>query len=135
MKPDLRFLAFLAVGPNDPRWASRRWQELLVKWNVHRSKAANERVLFAYDHPPTPKPITDVKTAHRFLEEEEDNRIAEKETPIKGPEDLVNAVRPAIAFWLFPVEAFGDPRGTRQRERAVLDMSDHWPELALSYLS
>ena len=57
-------------------------------------------------------------------------------------EDLGKAVRPAFGFWLFPVEALGpidekmllEDEGSRSRGKAFLNMTEHWPELALSNL-
>ena len=48
-------------------------------------------------------------------------------------EDLTMAVRPAIGFWLFPVEVL-DFEDFRQGPQHLFDMSGHPPELALSSL-
>ncbi|OHE96472.1 hypothetical protein CORC01_08235 [Colletotrichum orchidophilum] len=55
-----------------------------------------------------------------------------------GPEVLAAAPRPALGFWLFPVEAFGEvpeedeePRGWL-KSKWIWDLSSHWPELALA---
>ncbi|RAL17553.1 2EXR domain-containing protein [Aspergillus homomorphus CBS 101889] len=59
-------------------------------------------------------------------------------------EDLENAVRPAFGFWLFPLEALGvsldsykegggfiQPEGWQWKAKQLLDLTGHWPELAL----
>jgi len=54
-------------------------------------------------------------------------------------EDLEKAVKPAFGFWLFPLEALGPlPKegtsvdwGIHFRAKRMVDMSEHWPELAL----
>ncbi len=48
-------------------------------------------------------------------------------------EDLTKAVRPAIGFWLFPVEIV-EFEQFRQGSQDLFDMSSHCPELALSSL-
>ncbi|KAK1978901.1 hypothetical protein LZ30DRAFT_783839 [Colletotrichum cereale] len=55
---------------------------------------------------------------------------------LDGPEVLAAAPRPALGFWLFPVDAFGeipeegDP-AVWIRSKSILDLSSHWPDLAL----
>ncbi|RAK99189.1 2EXR domain-containing protein [Aspergillus ibericus CBS 121593] len=54
-------------------------------------------------------------------------------------EDLENAVKPAFGFWLFPLEALGipspaafiQPEGYQSKAKQLLDLTGHWPELAL----
>ena len=54
-------------------------------------------------------------------------------------EDLERAVKPAFGFWLFPVDALGplqekgvpEHQGFRSVPKRMLDMTEHWPELAL----
>ncbi|PYI09231.1 hypothetical protein BO78DRAFT_363397 [Aspergillus sclerotiicarbonarius CBS 121057] len=61
-------------------------------------------------------------------------------------EDLENAVKPAFGFWLFPLEALGipplpadgdtvewlvQPDDYQIKAKQILDLTDHWPELAL----
>ncbi|PWY81712.1 hypothetical protein BO94DRAFT_576643 [Aspergillus sclerotioniger CBS 115572] len=58
-------------------------------------------------------------------------------------EDMERAVKPAFGFWLFPLEPLGavstaaggsgliQPPGYRSEAKRLLDLSAHWPELAL----
>jgi hypothetical protein len=49
--------------------------------------------------------------------------------PLKTPdEDLQTVSRPAVGFWLFPVQVITDPE---LGSGPLLDLSSHWPELAL----
>ncbi|KAF9879443.1 hypothetical protein CkaCkLH20_02986 [Colletotrichum karsti] len=57
-----------------------------------------------------------------------------------GPEVLAAAPRPALGFWLFPVEAFGEMGSdetpdTWLKFKGVYDMSRQWPNLALAHVS
>ncbi|KAK1655896.1 hypothetical protein BDP81DRAFT_444545 [Colletotrichum phormii] len=65
-----------------------------------------------------------------------------KRPEFDGPEVLAAAPRPALGFWLFPVEAFGEIPGEEEEEEAsswlkvkwIWDLSSHRPELALADL-
>ena len=54
-------------------------------------------------------------------------------------EDPEKAVKPAFGFWLFPVDALGalpekgfsEDEGFQPKPKQLLDMTGHWPELAL----
>ncbi|KXH49886.1 hypothetical protein CNYM01_08079 [Colletotrichum nymphaeae SA-01] len=60
-----------------------------------------------------------------------------KRPEFDGPEVLAAAPRPALGFWLFPVEAFGEIPGVEEETSSWLkvkwiwDLSPHRPELAL----
>ncbi|KAK1477862.1 hypothetical protein CABS01_03164 [Colletotrichum abscissum] len=60
-----------------------------------------------------------------------------KRPEFDGPEVLAAAPRPALGFWLFPVEAFGGIPGVEEETSSWLkvkwiwDLSPHRPELAL----
>ncbi|KND88467.1 hypothetical protein TOPH_06851 [Tolypocladium ophioglossoides CBS 100239] len=140
-------LKFVLTACSDPRQMRIRWQELQERWEIRQAQPARERVLFAYDTPSYEEQVYDIKTAGKFLKEEEErwlgsqqkwHMIAKKfagKVPVEGPEELANAVRPAIGFWLFPAEALGDLGGSLSGSKVVFDMTGHWLELALSYLS
>ncbi|KAK2032922.1 hypothetical protein LX32DRAFT_670793 [Colletotrichum zoysiae] len=54
---------------------------------------------------------------------------------LDGPKVLAAAPRPALGFWLFPVDAFGqipeeDP-DSWIRSKGIFDLSSYWPDLAL----
>ncbi|KAK4696812.1 hypothetical protein P7C71_g1171, partial [Lecanoromycetidae sp. Uapishka_2] len=115
------------------------------------------RFLVAYDPTLARIQISDRESAKQWLQQDEDlwNGLAPKEEgwpDLKWPvgaehedwknEDLEKAVRPAFGFWLFPLEALGPLReegvpknkGFRSRGKVILDMTDYWPELALTSL-
>ncbi|TVY84067.1 hypothetical protein LSUE1_G000822 [Lachnellula suecica] len=135
----------------DPRQLRVQWRQLLAKWGIQQAQETRERFLFASQVPrPEQQQIHDMKTASKYLDEEEErwlkvqrkyHRIVKKcagKVPVEGSEELAKAVRPAIGFWLFPPEALGRlegfPEEGSSRTKKVFDMTDHWPELALSFL-
>ncbi|KAK1590828.1 uncharacterized protein LY79DRAFT_590077 [Colletotrichum navitas] len=55
---------------------------------------------------------------------------------LDGPKVLAAAPRPALGFWLFPVDAFGEIPEEEDppswiRSKGIFDLSSHWPDLAL----
>ncbi len=132
---------------SDPRAWRLQWQDLLKKWDVCCGKPARERVLFAC------VPSAEIATAdhaRQFLRQEEADwlgaqqsgwhyhlvkKFTGKEPPVETPAQRLNAVRPAVGFWLFPIEALGDLSGYRPGMKMRFDLSGSWPELALSCLS
>ncbi|KAH8645885.1 hypothetical protein BGZ60DRAFT_555034 [Tricladium varicosporioides] len=139
--PDLKYVL---TACTDPRQMRVQCRQLLARWEIRQPLQTKERVLFAYQNPR--EQIFDVKTANKFLEEEEEewlesqqrwHRIVMKhvgKVPVEDPKELADAVRPAIGFWLFSAEALGPLEGDLSRSKKVFDMTGHWPELALSSL-
>lgn len=133
-------LVFTSHG--DPRHMFAKWQELSTKWPTPPTKPARQRLLMAnnvfYD-----ETLWDPKRAEDFLIREEKEWIRAqhehwkivrwctgKNPPIEGPEELAKAVRPAIGFWIFPLEVLGDIQQSYP-EKQTFTLSSHWPELAL----
>jgi len=141
--PDLKYVL---TACSDPRQMRVQWRQLLAKWQIQQAVPTKERVLFTYEVP-YEQQICNIKTANEFLIGEETqwlrtqqkwHRVVMKhagKVPVEGPEELANVVRPAIGFWLFPVEALGDLEGDLSGMKKVFDMTGYWPELALSSLS
>ncbi|PYH93331.1 hypothetical protein BO71DRAFT_399805 [Aspergillus ellipticus CBS 707.79] len=117
--------------------------------DMARDRASAERWLQTEDciwkGEPFPKePIT---ALGRSLRQQKPKRPAGANHPKYRDEDLENAVKPAFGFWLFPLEALGavspadgddDPRagliqpeGYQLEHNRLLDVTGHWPELAL----
>lgn len=143
------------VGTWDQRDAIVLWQKLLTKWGVSAPRI-EYRFCLAFE------PSTEIYAhtcARNYLQKEDDAwngvEIPEEEKtdfsrrmPVGADhekyknEDLKKAVRPAFGFWLFPVDALGllqeegvsKEEGYISRPKALLDMSEHWPELGLSSL-
>lgn len=152
--PELRYVL---TGCSDPRRMRRTWRALLARWEIEydgttttttRTTPPRERVLFAYDPPTHERVICDRVSAEMFLRDEEESWLRLQaghyrravlkcagKVPVESPEELEKAVRPAIGFWLFPVEALGplddDDLGGM---KLAFDMADFWPELALAYM-
>ena len=134
------------------------WLQLLKKWRVV-PLGIDYRFLLAFDPTLAGDPISDRTSAQTWLQKEDDrwNGRAPDDGFLKGKEvkwpvgaenekyineDMEKAVRPAFGFWLFPVEALGpiDEEGFckdqlyRPRGKAFLDMTEYWPELAMTSL-
>ena len=142
--PELRYVL---TASSDPRQMRVQWRELLQRWEIRQVQSTRERVLFAYDPLSYEQQVYDIRTANKFLKEEEAKWLGAQQqwkgvvrkhagkVPIEGLEVLLKAVRPAIGFWLFPAEALGGLDGDISGMKKVFDMTGHWPELALSCLS
>ncbi|CEJ92872.1 hypothetical protein VHEMI08500 [[Torrubiella] hemipterigena] len=120
-----------------------KWQELSTKWPTPPTKPARQRFLMAYNAAFHDETTWDPKRAEEFLIQEEKEWFrgqhklwklvrwcTGKNPPIEGPEELAKAVRPAIGFWIFPLEVLGDIEQSYP-EKQTFPLSSHWPELAL----
>lgn len=151
---DLKTLTGLA----DLRDVAQLWLQLLRKWRAS-PYGIEYRFLLAFDPTLGGDQISDRTSAKTWLQKEDDQwngRAPDdgflKNKGVKWPvgaedekyrnEDLKIAVRSAFGFWLFPVEALGpidekgllEDEGSRSRRKTFLNMTEHWPELALSSL-
>ncbi|KAF6226533.1 hypothetical protein HO133_009399 [Letharia lupina] len=151
---DLKKSACLA----DSRDVVQPWLQLLKKWRTS-PPGIGYRFLLVFDPTMGGDQFSDRTSAKTWLQKEDDQwngRAPDdgflKNNEVKWPvgaedekyrnEDLEQAVRPAFGFWLFPVEALGpiDGKGllederSRPRGKTFLNMTEHWPELALSSL-
>ncbi|TVY44269.1 hypothetical protein LOCC1_G006808 [Lachnellula occidentalis] len=134
------------------------WRELLIKWAVSAPQIEYHFYL-TFEPLHVGKGIHDHKSASAWLRKEDDvwrgvessrDQDPKEDTTsdfyrawrklnIKRPvgakhekyknENLETAVKPAFGFWLFPLAALD-----RDDESKMLDMSEFWPELALSDL-
>lgn len=131
------------------------WLQLLKQWRIV-PLGIEYRFLLVFDPTVAGDQISDGTSAKTWLQKDDqwDGRApddgflmgrevkwpvgAENEKYIN--EDLKKAVRPVFGFWLFPVEALGpiDEEGllkyqlSRPRRTAFLNMTEYWPELALT---
>ncbi|KAK0653107.1 hypothetical protein B0T16DRAFT_490830 [Cercophora newfieldiana] len=121
-------------------------QEMFRIWGVKPAHDLEHRLLLGFT---PPYRVYDRDSAKRWLKKEDDhwNWCAEGgPTPgaregsfasinwpaLKIPkEDLQRVPRPAVGFWLFPVEAMTDKALGND---ALTDLSGYWPELALTSL-
>lgn len=139
-------LKFVATAASDPRQMRINWQKLLCKHQIRHTRPVRERVLFAYGPPPWQARVCNIEAANAFLQDEQERWLGTQQkwyrvvkrhagkVPIESPEELAKATRPAVGFWLFPVEAFGDLQGDVSGMKKVFDLTGHWPQLALSLL-
>lgn len=151
---DLRKVTCLAGS----RHVLQVWLQLLKKWRTSPPRI-EYRFLLAFDPTMGGDQIFDRTSAEIWLQKEDDQwngRAPDdgflKDSKVKWPvgaeheeyknEDLEKAVRPAFGFWLFPVEALAlinengllEEERSRPRGETFLNMTEHWPELALSSL-
>jgi hypothetical protein len=140
---------------SDPRRIIHFWKQLLRNFGVVPSKT-EYRYCFGIS---SGQGIFDHQSAERWLQKENDQWTAahpdldsdqvvgekksfvswafdrvwkEKKTENKTG-DPVEAVQPAIGFWMFPVEML-DIVDSKQGGHDLVDILAHWPELALSSL-
>jgi hypothetical protein len=139
-------LRYVATVQYDPRKWSAVWRDFFSKWGVQRNHSVKERVLFAY-HPGWWKPeIHDVATANRYLTREESIWMSNQQEkfstvlryegrcPVETPDELARAVRPAIGFWLFPIEALKGSEPCYIYCWPVFDLRGCQPELGLAHV-
>lgn len=136
----------------DPRDITRDLDRITMKtfdsrhtlhdWNEVRARLGNPRhpisyhLLLASSNWATSGPIVDRKSVDALLEKEEEiwaegSRGGEEFDPLN--DDLERAVRPAVGFWLFPMDAMDALRrnGEPFYEFCMLDLREYWPELAV----
>ncbi|KAI0456405.1 hypothetical protein F5B21DRAFT_467638 [Xylaria acuta] len=156
-----RDLSRVFVGTFDPRLMPCRWHLLLDTWQIHHPHRNPEyRFLVANGWGSgrmarKAKKISDRHSAAEWLQKEEERWVGGQERhaasilrrggklPVESPEELECAPRPAIGFWLFPIEALGPIPGPESllnpedhsfpwESKRVVDMRQHWPELCLA---
>ena len=154
-RPITQDLRKVLTGTRDSRHMVQVWRQLLKKWRVFPPEI-EYRFLLAFDPTVGGDQISDRRSAQRWLQKEDDiwtgvdsDESFFRKKNVKWPigassekyrdEDLETAVRPAFGFWLFPLDALGPLHGEGFSEQAgvphlvkpMLDMTAHWPELAL----
>lgn len=132
--PDLNriLMSSLTCAPN----TVQVWNQVLGRLEISLSHISYRLLLACEPLVSSCHRIIDHRSANTFLEREDEmwvevNRDAQELDPLN--DDLERAVRPAIGFWLFPIEAldaYEQKRG-QWHEGAMLDLTKHWPELAL----
>ncbi|KAI0412977.1 hypothetical protein F5X98DRAFT_353385 [Xylaria grammica] len=156
-----RDLSRVFVGTFEPRQMVYGWHLLLDAWQIRHPRGGPEyRLLVSngWGSGATAKRagrITDRESAAEWLCKEDERWARGQERhasmilrrggklPIESPEELERVPRPAIGFWLFPVEALGPMPGLEGgfdeyhnssvwRAKRVVDMRQHWPELCLA---
>ncbi|CAJ2504712.1 Uu.00g121060.m01.CDS01 [Anthostomella pinea] len=133
------------AGTADRRKMVFQWRELLRKWQIPHNPKVDYRFLVAHEWngAEDEDKVVDRESADAWLQREDkrwrngQQRLADSilrrggNIPVESPEDLEQAPRPAIGFWLFPVEALGrvpsrhkvsTSTSTVWRPKRVLDM-------------
>ncbi|KAI0855123.1 hypothetical protein F4860DRAFT_497356 [Xylaria cubensis] len=156
-----RDLSRVFVGTFDPRLMVWHWEYLLKKWHIHHLDRSPEyRFLVASGWgngrmANKRKKISGRDSATEWLQDEDESWEQGQQrhaagivrrggtVPVESPGELEHVPRPAIGFWLFPIEAIGphpgpesliDPEhfGFGWEPKRVVDMREHWPELCLT---
>ncbi|KAI1749479.1 hypothetical protein F4782DRAFT_513333 [Xylaria castorea] len=156
-----RDLSRVFVGTFDPRLMPYRWHLLLDTWKIHHPHRNPEYHFLVANGwgsgrmAKKAKKISDRDSAAEWLRQEEERWVCGQERhsasilrrggklPVESPEELGRAPRPAIGFWLFPIEALGpvpgpealsnpQEHGFSWESKRVVDMRQHWPELCLA---
>ncbi|KAI1113175.1 hypothetical protein F5Y14DRAFT_226267 [Nemania sp. NC0429] len=156
-----RDLSRVYAGTCDPRQMVCMWQTFLRRWNIIHppGEAPVYRLMVSEGWETGGGDIVDRESAAEWLQKEDEIdeirhsqqlRLAGRVTgagydlPLESPEELEEAPRPAIGFWLFPIEAIGpvpgpealeDRNGFYWTHNSLVDMRQHWPELCLSRLT
>ncbi|TGJ81610.1 hypothetical protein E0Z10_g7152 [Xylaria hypoxylon] len=150
-----RDLSRVYVGTFDPRRMVCGWWESLLRWGiVHPPQRAPEYAFMVSTGWGTgSRNIVDRDDAAKWLRREEDGWINGQERwashikrkghtlPLESAEELEKAPRPAVGFWLFPIEALGPVPGPEAllensefpwESKRVVDMRQHRPQLCLA---
>lgn len=159
-----RDMSRVYVGTFDPRQMVYGWLLFLDTWKIsHRrpdSGGPEYRFLVSYgwgsgEVAKRAKKISGRESAAEWLDREDAHWAKCQEyyastiprlvdtLPIESPEELERVPRPAVGFWLFPLEALGPMPGLEGgsdeygnsplwRPKRVVDMRQHWPELCLA---
>ncbi|KAK8014250.1 hypothetical protein PG990_007546 [Apiospora arundinis] len=140
-------LAKVIIGPRDPREIMALWRQILDNSGIHNEDedgcdedddhhAKPQEVAVRYSYLLAQRPIQEAdavfgpEDAERFLEKEGKRW----ENTLKTLNREIDA---AFGFWLFPIDLDESRPLTLAEDQPwngdrVLDLSDHWPELALS---
>ncbi|KAH7393074.1 hypothetical protein BKA66DRAFT_510055 [Pyrenochaeta sp. MPI-SDFR-AT-0127] len=136
---------YIAMGTSNPQEWSGAWRAVLEKWQIHQVQSDKERVLVA-DVPVSNEIVRSAESINSVLKNEEACWLRSQQTwynlvvrsagkvPIEDAKELSKAVRPAIGFWLFPVETLPKLGAGWFPSKPVFDIRDHHPDLALSCL-
>ncbi|CAJ2506630.1 Uu.00g078160.m01.CDS01 [Anthostomella pinea] len=129
----------------DPIFVRMLWRTFLRELDIRPAQPASQRFMVACMPISHETAIVDVETADELLDvEDEQWRQAQKQWPNMGlevagqdpVEELESAVRPAVGFWLLPMDLYQliEAPSDSQPSNLVFDATNHWPELGLAIL-
>ncbi|CAJ2503710.1 Uu.00g111040.m01.CDS01 [Anthostomella pinea] len=145
-RPIEKDLRQVFIGTGDPRRYVFLWRKLLQGWGIHPPPSIEYRFLVFNTKSYGEIDITDRESAEEWLRLENECWIEGQRTngvtaPVESAEDLEGAVRPAVGFWLFPIESLGplpgdeedyDRRSRYWKSQMMPDMAEYWPQLGLA---
>ncbi|KAI1263988.1 hypothetical protein F5Y18DRAFT_392098 [Xylariaceae sp. FL1019] len=151
-------------GTFDPRQMVHKWMRFLDSWDINppphllsyrlliststvqtarggrirgcRSRSTLDRKRLIYDRNSAVSFIHQEENKWTRAQKLEATRYqAARQVAPTSYEDLERVPRPAIGFWLFPLDVLG-PRSDYEKEtpKGIIDMGAHWPELCLAHL-
>jgi hypothetical protein len=130
-------LQSLNVAVKEPYGIISSWQKLLRQWQVEPQCTSTHQLIFAQDQV-LARPlrrIVDRLSAKDFVPTEEERCRRRPDS------DPARTAAIAIGFWIFPIDAFIPRPGPGvdlseiiEVPHPVIDLSNHWPELALASL-
>ncbi|KAI2464843.1 hypothetical protein F4781DRAFT_411506 [Annulohypoxylon bovei var. microspora] len=161
-RPIASDLRAVYAGHSDSRRLVFIWRKMLDLWGIPQPPLSNYRFIVSVQRVSC-KRVKDRAHAEWWLRQEDKfwtglldevdtnhtspgSRIRALLEKLRGDYDLERAPSPknVVGFWIFPVEAMGPMPSNEEEHHAmdnnttewkkVLDMSDYWPALGLSYL-
>jgi hypothetical protein len=135
---DLNKIRF-SIG--EPRETPESWSRLLRQWGVTQNLQTSCKYLVALRTGNARFGIYNRNSAAEYLNWEDQSwRHPDAGRFMFEDENLEKAVKPAFGFWLFDMGTFGsftkdgDIAGHGANGYVIWDLTNHWPELALSSL-
>ena len=139
--PQIEYRFCLAFAPGDQiynRENAQRWLQQEDDAWTNPSGDGSAEGSHIQDEENTDKPFSDFSS---FFKTNVRSRSGASSEKYKN-EDLEKAVKPAFGFWLFPIDSLGalseegisEDVGFQPKPKDLLNMTEYWPELALSSL-
>jgi hypothetical protein len=150
-----RDLIRVFAGIFDPRCMIWQWNRIRRQWQVPVEEGRTKHHFLVSHGGYFRAPVIDRESAQQWLQEEHREWLQGQEyfrslveaegltVPIESDEDLQNVTRSAAGFWIFPIQAVGEPPppDTEKAEafelfqsKRVLDLREYRPQLCLADL-
>ncbi|OIW30035.1 hypothetical protein CONLIGDRAFT_680826 [Coniochaeta ligniaria NRRL 30616] len=128
-RPIAEDLKRVYVGPVDPRFMVSLWHQMLRQLDVSTPPTTTHyQYLVAFTPVGKLGRVPDLTSAKTWLREELRWWREEGDPSQSIGEDMVAT---AIGFWLFPLEALSTQAEEASMRSQMMDLTGHWPELAL----
>ena len=127
-RPIAEDLKRVYVGVVDPRFMVSLWHQMLQQLDVPKPSTTHYQYLVAFTPSLEPGRVPDLTSVKTWLRKEESWWREEGDPSQSLGEDVVAT---AVGFWLFPLEALTTHAEDIGMETQFLDLTGHWPDLAL----